>query len=83
MKLYLAVAVLMLAFVAYTEAQDQVEEQTIEQRFSNFGEQVAEVGKNLAEKAKTTFEEIQSSKFAADSRDWFQTQIDNLKAKLA
>ncbi|XP_075965749.1 apolipoprotein C-I [Anarhichas minor] len=83
MKLYLAVAVLMLAFVAYTEAQDQVEEPTIEQRFSNFGEQMAEAGKNLAEKAKTTFEDIQNSKFATDSRDWFQTQIDNLKAKLA
>ncbi|KAK9514082.1 hypothetical protein VZT92_027571 [Zoarces viviparus] len=83
MKLYLAVAVLMLAFVAYTEAQDQEEELTIEHRLNNFGEQVVGVSKTLAEKAKTTFEEIQNSKFATDSRDWFQRQIDNLKAKIA
>ncbi|XP_040020899.2 apolipoprotein C-I [Gasterosteus aculeatus] len=81
MKLYLAVAVLMLAFVAYTEAQDA--EQTVEQRFNRFGEQVAEVSKGLAEKAKTTFEEISTSQFAEDTRNWFQTQFESLKSKLS
>ncbi|XP_054477516.1 apolipoprotein C-I [Anoplopoma fimbria] len=81
MRLYLAVAVLMLAFVAYTEAQE--EEQTIEQRFAQFGNQMAEVGRNLADKAKTTFEEIKTSKIAEDSQDWFQRQIEALKQRLA
>ncbi|XP_068592289.1 apolipoprotein C-I-like [Cebidichthys violaceus] len=86
MRLYLAVAVLMLAFVAYTEAQDQDQEQDLDPTFTtgfnNFGERMAEVAKNLAEKAKTTFEEIQNSKIATDSRDWFQTQIDKLKERI-
>uniref|UniRef100_G3NGS3 Apolipoprotein C-I n=1 Tax=Gasterosteus aculeatus TaxID=69293 RepID=G3NGS3_GASAC len=83
MKLYLAVAVLMLAFVAYTDTEAQDAEQTVEQRFNRFGEQVAEVSKGLAEKAKTTFEEISTSQFAEDTRNWFQTQFESLKAKLS
>ncbi|CAJ1062664.1 apolipoprotein C-I-like [Xyrichtys novacula] len=68
MRLYLAVAVLMLAFVAYTEAQDD----TIEEKFSKFGDQVADLGRNIAEKAKTTWSEIQNSEFATNSRNWFE-----------
>uniref|UniRef100_A0A671WK28 Apolipoprotein C-I-like n=1 Tax=Sparus aurata TaxID=8175 RepID=A0A671WK28_SPAAU len=64
MRLFLAVAVLMLAFIAYTEAQ----EETTEQTFAKFGEQMTEMGKDLAEKAKTTFENINNSEFAVTSR---------------
>ncbi|XP_068426535.1 apolipoprotein C-I [Clinocottus analis] len=79
MRVYLAVAVLMLAFVAYTEAQ----EQTMEQKFADFTQQVSDVTSNLAEKAKATFEDIKTSKFAVDSRDWFQTQIEKMKEHFA
>uniref|UniRef100_A0A3B4U3M2 Apolipoprotein C-I n=1 Tax=Seriola dumerili TaxID=41447 RepID=A0A3B4U3M2_SERDU len=78
MKLYLAVAVLVLAFVAYTEAQ----EDTIQQRFTKFGEEMSEMGRNLAEKAKTSFEGFQSSDIAVNSRNWFQEQLESLRAKL-
>ncbi|KAF1388184.1 hypothetical protein PFLUV_G00087570 [Perca fluviatilis] len=78
MKLYLAVAVLMLAFVAYTEAQ----EETIEQRFATFRDQMAEMSKNLAEKAKTTFEQFQTSDLAVNSQNWFREQYESLKAKV-
>ncbi|XP_070768522.1 apolipoprotein C-I [Enoplosus armatus] len=78
MKLYLAVAVLMLAFVAFTEAQDD----TIEQKFSKFGEQVSEVGRNLAEKAKTTFEQVHNSDFAVNTRNWFDDLMSKLRTKV-
>merc|ERR1712189_41919 len=66
MRLYLAVAVLMLAFVAYTEAQ----EETIEQK--------SEVGKSLADRAKTTFDQIQTSEFASTTKSWFEEQVEKL-----
>ncbi|XP_034409926.1 apolipoprotein C-I [Cyclopterus lumpus] len=78
MRVYLAVALLMLAFVAYTEAQDA---ETIEEKFSNFGKQMAEVSKNVAEKAKTAFQELHNSEFATESRTWVQKQIENIKAQ--
>ncbi|XP_056235712.1 apolipoprotein C-I [Seriola aureovittata] len=79
MKLYLAVAVLVLAFVAYTAAEAQ--EDTIEQRFTKFGEQMTEMGRSLAEKAKTSFEGFQSSDIAVSSKNWFQEQLESIKAK--
>ncbi|XP_078107957.1 apolipoprotein C-I [Sander vitreus] len=78
MRLYLAVAVLMLAFVAYTEAQ----EDTIEQKFVAFRDHMTEMSKSLAEKAKTTFEQFQTSDLAVQSKNWFQEQIESLKAKV-
>ncbi|XP_047454733.1 apolipoprotein C-I [Mugil cephalus] len=77
MRLYLAVAMLMLAFVAYTEAQ----EETVEQRFAKFGDQMSEFGRTLAEKAKSTFQDIQTSDFITSSRDWFSQQLEKLKSK--
>ncbi|XP_059195424.1 apolipoprotein C-I [Centropristis striata] len=71
MKLYLAVAVLMLAFVAYTEAQ----EETIEQKLATFTSQVNDVGRTLAEKAKTALTEFQESEFAKKTTSWFQEQV--------
>lgn len=77
MRLYLALAVLMLAFVAYTEAQDD----GIEQTFARFTAQMNEMGRDWAEKAKTTFEGIHQSEFATTSRNWFQEQLDKVKSK--
>uniref|UniRef100_A0A3Q2QLB3 Apolipoprotein C-I-like n=1 Tax=Fundulus heteroclitus TaxID=8078 RepID=A0A3Q2QLB3_FUNHE len=78
MRLYLAAAVLLLAFVAYTEAQDD----SITDKFSNFGDQITEFGKNVAEKAKTHFDTISNSEFAANTRNWFTEQIEKLKTKI-
>ncbi|XP_028280358.1 apolipoprotein C-I [Parambassis ranga] len=74
MRLYLAVALLMLAFVAYTEAQ----EDTIEQKFTKFGEQISELSRNLAEKAKTAFQDINTSEFATNAKNWFTEQFEKL-----
>ncbi|XP_044063235.1 apolipoprotein C-I [Siniperca chuatsi] len=77
MRLYLALAVLMLAFVAYTEAQ----EETIEAKFTKFGEQMSEMTRTLADKAKVTFEQIHTSDFAVNTRNWLQEQVEKLKTK--
>ncbi|KAM7383194.1 hypothetical protein PAMP_002866 [Pampus punctatissimus] len=77
MKLYLAVAVLVLAFVAYTEAQDT----DIHEKFNAFGRQVSEISRDLAEKAKTTFDDISNSEFAVTTKTWFQEQLEKLKTK--
>uniref|UniRef100_UPI003AACC751 apolipoprotein C-I n=1 Tax=Centroberyx gerrardi TaxID=166262 RepID=UPI003AACC751 len=79
MKLYLAVAVLVLALAAHTEAQ---EPETVEEKLANFGNQMTEMGKNLAEKTKTAFEDLHNSEFATNTRDWFQRQFDIVKAKI-
>lgn len=95
MRLYLAVAVLVLAFVAYAGgccvnykplltlssvllcnflclcpslSPAEAQEESFEDKLSRFGEQVSEIGKNLAEKAKTTFQELHNSEFAANTR---------------
>ncbi|XP_060906193.1 apolipoprotein C-I [Labrus mixtus] len=80
MRLFLAVAVLMLALVAYTEAQ---EEETVEQRFAKFGNQMSEFGQNLADKAKSTFDDISTSQFARDTTNWFTERMEQLKSKFA
>ncbi|XP_040923806.1 apolipoprotein C-I [Betta splendens] len=77
MRLYLAVAVLMLAFVAYTEAQDQ----TVE-KMTRITDQLSEIGRNLADNARTTFEKIQNSPFAQNAKTWLDEQIDKLKQKV-
>ncbi|XP_070691954.1 apolipoprotein C-I [Pempheris klunzingeri] len=79
MRLYLAVAVLMLAFVAYTEAQ----EETVEQRLTRFGGEVTEMSKTLADKAKAAFEQIQTSEIVSKTSDWFQQQFEILKTKIS
>ncbi|KAM6967457.1 apolipoprotein C-I [Aplochiton taeniatus] len=79
MKLSIAIAVLMLVFAAHTEAQ---EEQTLEEKFANFGSQVTELTKDLAEKTKTTFDQIHTSEFATNTRNWFSEQFEKVKAKL-
>ncbi|XP_036928814.1 apolipoprotein C-I isoform X2 [Acanthopagrus latus] len=78
MRLFLAVAVLMLAFIAYTEAQ----EETIEQKVAQFGERVTQVGQDLAEKVKTAFDSVHNSDAMTKTRDWFTEQFEAFKTKV-
>ncbi|XP_028327058.1 apolipoprotein C-I [Gouania willdenowi] len=78
MRLYLAVAVLVLALVAYTEAQDA----TMEEKMTQFGDQVTQLGKDFAEKAKNTFENIHNSETAENIRKWFNEQMEKVKKNL-
>ncbi|CAI5663602.1 apolipoprotein C-I [Oreochromis niloticus] len=79
MRLYLAVAVLMLAFVAYTEAQDDT---SIQERFDRFGQKLTEIGQSLAEKTKTAFQDLHNSEFGTSTRNWFTDAFQKMKDKL-
>merc|ERR1712035_229270 len=76
MRLYLAIAVLMLALVAYTEAQ----EETFEQKMAKFTEQVTRTGQELGEKITTGFNDFQNSDFAVGARVKFNEWIDWMKS---
>ncbi|XP_033958910.1 apolipoprotein C-I [Pseudochaenichthys georgianus] len=92
MRLYLVVAMLVLALAAFTQAQDAeaaveapVEaavEETVEEKFAVFTNQMGEMGKKLADKAQTTFEGIRSSEFVASSQSWFEKQLEKFKQKI-
>ncbi|XP_026225925.1 apolipoprotein C-I-like [Anabas testudineus] len=75
MRLYLAVAVLVLACVAYAEAQDK----TLQQRLSEFGEQIGEIGRTVAEKAKDGYQSFHNSEFVSNARNWLQEQMEKVK----
>ncbi|XP_033836809.1 apolipoprotein C-I [Periophthalmus magnuspinnatus] len=75
MKLYLAIAVLVLAFVAYTEAQ----EVTMEERFNNLGQQMSEFGKTVAEKAKTALDGLNNNENVQKAKSWFQEQFQKMQ----
>merc|ERR1739849_40092 len=81
MKLFLAVAVLLLAFAAHTGAQE--EEKTVEQRLADFGAQVTELTSNLADKTKEAFEKIHTSETATGIRDWFTETFNKVKNTLS
>ncbi|XP_033976100.1 apolipoprotein C-I isoform X1 [Trematomus bernacchii] len=112
MRLYLVVAMLVLALAAFTrmsrvnlsklqatfpfmlcnffcfcskpaEAQEAEAEATVEEKFAVFTNQMGEMGKNLADKAQTTFEEIRSSEFVASSQSWFEQQLEKMKQKFS
>uniref|UniRef100_A0A087XQE1 Apolipoprotein C-I n=1 Tax=Poecilia formosa TaxID=48698 RepID=A0A087XQE1_POEFO len=68
MRLYLAAAVLLLALVAYTDCLSEAQDDSLAEKFSNFGDQITEFGKNVAEKAKTHFDTIATSEFAENTR---------------
>ncbi|KAK7886885.1 hypothetical protein WMY93_026506 [Mugilogobius chulae] len=72
MKLYLAIAVLVLAFVAYTEAQ----EVTMEERFSQLGQQMTEFGKTVADKARTAAEEFNNNEHVQKAKTWLQEKFE-------
>ncbi|XP_070823437.1 apolipoprotein C-I [Chaetodon trifascialis] len=75
MRLLLAVAVLVLAFVAYTEAQ----EDTVEGRITKFGHQVTEMGSNLLERGKEVLERARNSEVATASKQFFQSGWEKLR----
>uniref|UniRef100_A0A3Q3W512 Uncharacterized protein n=1 Tax=Mola mola TaxID=94237 RepID=A0A3Q3W512_MOLML len=60
MKLYLAVAVLMLAFVAHTEAQ---EEETVGSTFTRFGDHVTDMTRGLLFACKIKVVELIKDKY--------------------
>ncbi|KAL7886665.1 hypothetical protein AOLI_G00043860 [Acnodon oligacanthus] len=76
MRLYLAVAALMLVLLAHAEAQ---EEPTIEQHFANFQTKVMELGKDLSEKATAAFKKLEESEFATKTTNWFNEQMSKIK----
>ncbi|KAM9852698.1 apolipoprotein C-I [Aulostomus maculatus] len=67
MRLYLAVAVLLLALVAYTEAQDQ----TFQERFQSFTQQVTDATRDLGDQTSAAFESFKNSEFAEKFRGFF------------
>ncbi|XP_076008850.1 apolipoprotein C-I [Genypterus blacodes] len=77
MKLYLAVAVLLLALAAYTEAQDAG---TFEEKVTQLGTQVSEVTKDWVDKAKVALEGIPTSEIATNMKTWVNDQISRMKA---
>ncbi|XP_060777220.1 apolipoprotein C-I isoform X2 [Neoarius graeffei] len=76
MKLYLAVAILMLVLIAHSEA---VEEPTIEQHFANFHAKLKDLGEGLSEKASSVFEHFQNSDLATKTTSWFAEHFEKLK----
>ncbi|KAM8847112.1 apolipoprotein C-I-like [Synchiropus splendidus] len=76
MKLYLAVAVLLLAFVAYTDAQG------VEERFDEIRQQFAEMGQTFVEKAKSGFQQVQDSQIPEKVRNFFQEYYEKMVAKV-
>uniref|UniRef100_A0A3Q4AWR8 Apolipoprotein C-I n=1 Tax=Mola mola TaxID=94237 RepID=A0A3Q4AWR8_MOLML len=70
MKLYLAVAVLMLAFVAHTEAQ---EEETVGSTFTRFGDHVTDMTRGLVDRTRDAFHKIKTSDFATKTKNWFES----------
>uniref|UniRef100_A0A665T4I8 Uncharacterized protein n=1 Tax=Echeneis naucrates TaxID=173247 RepID=A0A665T4I8_ECHNA len=68
MKLYLAAAVLMLAFVACAEAQDE----EVSDKITRFGDRMLEIGRNLVERTKNAVHSIGESERFQSLRDKFQ-----------
>ncbi|KAM4600319.1 apolipoprotein C-I [Polymixia lowei] len=80
MKLYLAVAVLMLAFAALTDAEEV--DTTIQDRFTDFGTQISQGAQDIAEKTKQAFQDFHESEFVLNTKSWFERQFDKVKASI-
>ncbi|MCJ8728919.1 hypothetical protein PDJAM_G00010020 [Pangasius djambal] len=78
MKLYLAVATLMLVLIAHSEA---VEEPTIEQHFANFQAKLQEFGSDLTEKTTKVLKDFETSEFATNTKNWLNEQFEKVKQK--
>ncbi|KAJ4922761.1 hypothetical protein JOQ06_022748 [Pogonophryne albipinna] len=72
MRLYLVVAMLVLALAAFTQAQDA--EATVSG--------ITEMGQSLADKAKATFEDIRNSDIVSSSQAWLEQQLEKVKQKI-
>ncbi|XP_035490070.1 apolipoprotein C-I [Scophthalmus maximus] len=75
MRLYLAAAVLMLASVACADAQ----EETMSEKLATFGQRVTDISQGLVEKAKTHFDDLQTSEFAVNTKNWFVEKFSKMK----
>ncbi|KAI5620546.1 apolipoprotein C-I isoform 2 precursor [Silurus asotus] len=80
MKLYLAVATLMLVLLAHSEA---VEEPTIEQHFANIQAKLKEFGEDLSEKTTTILKQIENHEITIKTKSWIDEQLGNLKQRFA
>ncbi|XP_074540195.1 apolipoprotein C-I [Halichoeres trimaculatus] len=79
MRLFLAVAVLVLALVAYTEAQDA----TFQEHVTKIGQQLTEAGKNFAERAHGVIEDIGNSEVVVSGRNWLSGVVDKMRERFA
>ncbi|KAK1795464.1 hypothetical protein P4O66_010630 [Electrophorus voltai] len=79
MKLYLAVAALLLVLLAHTEAQ---EEPTVEEHFANIHTKLKEFGEDLSEKAISALKKLEESELASKTRSWITENIEKLKQKI-
>ncbi|XP_023688963.1 apolipoprotein C-I [Paramormyrops kingsleyae] len=78
MRLSIAIAVLVLAVIANSEA----EEPTLEEQFAKFQNQMKDFADDVAVKTKSTLDQIHQSEFAAKTRNWFTEQFDKMKQKI-
>ncbi|XP_034089359.1 apolipoprotein C-I-like [Gymnodraco acuticeps] len=72
MRLYLVVAMLVLALAAFTQAQ--------EAQAAVSG--ITEMGQSLADKATATFEDIRTSDIISNSQAWLEQQLEKVKQKI-
>ncbi|XP_058272203.1 apolipoprotein C-I [Hemibagrus wyckioides] len=78
MKLYLAVATLMLVMIAHSEA---TEEPTIEEHFANFQAKLQEFGTDLGEKTSKVLKDLDNSEFVTKTKNWLSVNLEKLKNK--
>lgn len=81
MRLLVAISVLVLVLAAHSDAQES--EPTLEQRFTQFQQQMQTLTDDLAEKTKTAFEQFQTSEFAVKTKNFFTEQFEKLKQKMS
>ncbi|WP_206001607.1 hypothetical protein, partial [Paraclostridium dentum] len=79
MRLYLAIATLMLVLIAHSEA---AEEPTIEQHFANLQDKVNEFTDNLGKKATDAWKQLENSKLFSTTSDWLNEQFQSIKKKI-
>ncbi|XP_046703799.1 apolipoprotein C-I [Silurus meridionalis] len=80
MKLYLAVATLMLVLLAHSEA---VEEPTIEEHFANIQAKLKEFGEDLTDKTTTILKQIENHEITIKTKSWIDEQMEKVKQKFA
>ncbi|PWS23127.1 hypothetical protein DKP78_14770, partial [Enterococcus faecium] len=80
MKLLVAISVLVLVLAAHSDAQES--EPTLEERFTQFQQQMQTLTEDMVEKSKTAFEQFHTSEFAVKSKNFFTEQFEKLKQKV-
>ncbi|XP_036449127.1 apolipoprotein C-I-like [Colossoma macropomum] len=76
MRLYLAVAVLMMLVVA---AQAETQMPPAFQKIADFHQKVVEFGSDLSDKASAAFKKLEESEFVTKTKSWFTEQMSKLK----